>query len=94
MSDTNVIKSIVVHTCPHCKEEIYIESQMMPPVVNSLFTASDMEKAKEDCIARIETLTIADDKKAAVIKWVKDPSTVFGPNETESIILSLLKPEE
>jgi len=94
MSDNNTIKSITTHTCPHCGEEILIESQMTPPVVSSLFTSEDVKKAKEDCLARVETLTLEDEKKAAVIKWLSDPATVFGPSETESIILSLLKPDQ
>ena len=79
--------------CPHCKEEIFIESQMTPSSVNSLFTKEDVEVAKRDCLERIETLTLDDEKKEAVIKWLNDETTIFGPNEVESIILSLLKPE-
>ena len=92
MSENNIIKSIVVHACPHCSKEIYIESQMTPPMVNSLFTAEAVENAKKDCAERIETLTIEEGKKESLLKWLNDPSTVFGPEEVESIILSLLKP--
>jgi len=94
MSDNNVIKSIVTHTCPHCAKEIYIESQMVPPTINSLFTAEAIATAKKDCIGRIETLTIDEEKKSMIIKWLNDPETIFGPNEVESIILSLLQPQE
>ncbi len=48
MSENNVIKSITNHVCPHCGGEIFVESQMTPPLVGSLFTMSDVEKAKED----------------------------------------------
>ena len=91
--ENNIIKSITVHICPKCKEEIFIESQMIPSSVNALFTKEDVEIAKKDCLARIETLAIDDEKKGAVIKWLNDPETVFGPAEVENIILSLLKPE-
>lgn len=94
MPENNVIKSITVHTCPHCTKEIYIESQMIPSTVNALFTAEMVEVAKKDCIARVETLDIDEEKKKNVIKWLSEEGTIFGPNETESIILSLLKPEE
>ena len=94
MPETNIIKSITVHTCPHCNGEIFIESQTTPPVVSSLFTAESVAKAKADCLARVETLTIEDEKKASVVKWLNDANTVFGPEEVENIILSLLKPEE
>ena len=91
--ENNLIKSITIHTCPHCNEEVYIESQMTPPIVNSLFTAKNVEEAKKDCLARVETLTMDEEKKSSVIKWIKDPTTVFSMGEVESIILSLLKPE-
>ena len=94
MQENNIIKAISTHTCPHCGEEIFIESQMTPPVISSLFTGKDVEEAKKDCLTRIETLTLSDDKRASVIKWLEDPNTIFGPNEVENIILDLLKPEE
>lgn len=94
MSENNIIKSITVHTCPHCSKEFYVESHMIPPTVNSVFTEEAVEIAKQDCRDRVETLTIDEEKKSAVIKWLNDPSTVFGPEEVESIILSLLKPQE
>lgn len=94
MSENNIIKSITTHNCPHCKGEIFIESQMIPPVVSSLFTPADVAVAKKDCMTRVETLAIDDEKKAAIKKWLDDPRTVFGPGEVENIILSLVKPEE
>lgn len=94
MSENNVIKSIVTHNCPHCGKEVFIESQMTPPIINSIFTAEAIEAAKKDCIGRVETLMIEDEKKAVIIKWLNDPETIFGPNEVESIILSLLQPKE
>jgi len=93
MSETNIIKSITTHNCPHCQKEIFIENQMIPPVAAALFTGEDIKKAKEDCLARIATLVIDDEKKSAVTSWINDPTTVFSGNEVESIILSLLKSE-
>ena len=94
MPENNIIKAIVLHTCPHCKEDIYIESQFQPPAIGEIFTKAQMLDAKKDCLARIETLTIDDEKKVAVIKWVNNENNVFGPAEVESIILSLLNPEK
>lgn len=93
MSENNTIKSIVESACPHCEKLIYVESQFQPAVVGEIFTKEKMEAAKKDCIARVETLTIDDDKKESVTKWLNDPTTVFAPNEVENIILSLLKPQ-
>ena len=94
MQENNIIKSITTHNCPHCKGEIFIESQMVPPVVSSLFTPEDVETAKKSCMSRVETLSIDEEKKIAIKKWLDDPRTVFGPGEVENIIISLVKPEE
>ena len=93
MSETNIIKSIINHNCPYCGKEIFIESQMTPPTIASLFTQEAVDAAKKDCLARVDTLAIPDEKKLAVKRWLENPDTVFGPPEVESIILSLLKPE-
>jgi len=94
MSDTNIIKSIVESVCPHCQKQIYVESQFAPATVGEIFTKEKMDEAKNDCVERVQTLSIDDDKKKAVIDWILNPSTVFGPGEVESIILSLLKPQD
>lgn len=91
MAENNFIKSITEHICPHCQGEIFIESQMLPPSINSVFTSEESLKAKDECINKINTLDIDQDKKDDVIKWIEDPSTIFGPNEIDNIILSLLK---
>ncbi len=93
MAETNLIKSIVESTCPHCTKTIYIESQFQPAVVGEIFTKEKMDEAKKDCVERVQALQIDDDKKKNVIDWVLNENTVFGPGEVESIILSLLKPE-
>lgn len=93
MQENNLIKSITSHSCPKCGEDIFIESQMTPSYVASLFTKEDVAIAKKDCLERIDTLALDEDKKDAVIRWVNDSNTIFGPDEVESIILSLLKPE-
>lgn len=94
MQENNIIKSITTHSCPHCGEEILIENQITPPFINSLFTMKEVEEAKNDCLIRVGTLAIEEEKKVAVIKWLEKPDTVFGPNEVENIILSLLNPTE
>lgn len=92
--EENKIKSITNHTCPNCNQDIFVETQIIPPTIMSIFTPKDVATSKVDCITRIETLTIDEEKKTSVIKWINDPRTVFGPSEVDSIINSLLKPEE
>jgi len=94
MPENNLIKSITVLSCPHCKEEVFIESQMTPPSISSLFTEKDLHEAKDDCLKRLESVNIDEEKKEDVIRWINDPATVFGPSEVENIILSLLNKEE
>lgn len=92
--ENNLIKAITKLTCPHCEKEIYVESQMEPPTIASVFTDDQYDGAKADCLTRIETLTIDDEKKKAVVDWINDPKTIFAPSEVENIILSLLNPEQ
>lgn len=87
----DIIKSIVPYTCPHCNGEIYIEFKSSPPVLNSVYTPGDVAKAKEDLKARIAALSIDDDKKRSVLDWLDKPDAIFGPNEVDSIVTSLLK---
>ena len=70
MTENNTIKSITVHTCPPCNKEMFVETYMTPPIVNSLFTTEEAEKAKKDCLERLETLSIEDEKKEAVKEWM------------------------
>lgn len=94
MQDNQIIKSITTHNCPHCKGDIFIESQMIPSYVSAIFTPEEVKLAKEDCIKRVEELDLPEEKKEAVKNWVELPNTIFGPSEVEKIILSLVKPEE
>ncbi|HEA46441.1 MAG TPA: hypothetical protein ENH99_01535 [Candidatus Pacearchaeota archaeon] len=94
MTNNNIIKSIIKSTCPHCKKEILIESLVSPAYVGEVFTEEKMNEAKQDCIARIDALSIDENQKEEVIKWVNNPLTIFAPGEVEQIVLSLLKSEE
>jgi len=94
MDETNIIKSIVESTCPHCGKPVYIESQFHPATVGGVFTKAKMDEAKEDCVERVNALSIDDEKKESVIKWIRDEKTIFSPWEVDAIINSLLKPEE
>lgn len=89
MSDNNLIKSIVSSNCPHCNYPILIESQFQAATVGAVFTKEEMDKAKEECVTRVTSLDIEEDKKESVIKWLRDENTIFAPTEVESIILSL-----
>lgn len=92
MSD-NIIKSITIQSCPHCNQDIYVESQTTPPSIESLFTKTQILEAKKDVREQIKELNISDDKKEDVIRWLNNEETIFGPNEVSNIVMSLLKEE-
>ena len=91
MENNDIIKTIIPQSCPHCGQGIIIEFNTPSPQILSVYKVEDIEKAKKDAIDRIELLSIDDSKKEDVIKWIKDPSTVFGPSEVEVLINSILK---
>ena len=94
MKNDNIIKSITIHICPRCNKEILIENQVPLPFVGSLFTPEDVDKAKKECLQRLETFIISDEKKEAIVKWLNDPETVFGPHEIDNIIQTLTEEEK
>ena len=77
--------------CPHCQKVIFAEFVNTPTDLSSIFTKEEMIKAKEDACLRVESLSIDDDKKEEVLKWIRDESTIFAPGEVDEIINSLLK---
>ncbi len=90
---TNIIKTIVPTVCPCCKGDILVEFTNNSPEISSVFTLEDARTAKDDAISRVGFLSIDEDKKNQVIKWINDENTVFGPSEVNSIINSLLEVE-
>lgn len=91
--NSQTIKSIIEHPCPSCGQKLFIETQMIPATTSAVFTEAQMLEAKNDCLKRIETLSMEEEKRQQVIKWVNDSATIFGPSEVDGIIESLLKPE-
>ena len=90
---SNIIKTLIPHSCPHCQKEFIIEFQSMAPELSSVLRPEDVQAAKKDAIERIKTLSIDPEKLQETIAWVQDEDTIFGPNEVDSIINSLLRPE-
>lgn len=94
MQENNqIIKSIVEHNCSKCGEKMFIETQTIPAITSAVFTMNELMDAKQDCLKRIEALSIEEEKRQMAIKWINDPSTIFAPGEVDGIIESLLKPE-
>lgn len=94
MQENNqIIKSFVEHNCPKCGEKLFIETQTIPATTGAVFTANELMNVKQDCLKRIEVLSIDEEKKQNVIKWINNPDTIFSDAEVDGIIESLLKPE-
>lgn len=94
MQENNqIITSIHQDSCPKCGERLFIETQTFPATASAVFTMNEMMDAKQDCLKRIEALSVDEEKKQSAIKWVNDPATIFSGAEVDSIIESLLKPE-
>lgn len=91
MENNDIIKTIIPQSCPHCGQGIIIEFNTPSPQILSVYKVEDIEKAKRDAITKIELLPIDGSKKEDVIKWIKDPATVFGPSEVEVLVSSTLK---
>lgn len=94
MQENNqIIKSILEQPCPNCGQKLFIETQTIPATTSAVFTMSEMMDAKQDCVKRIETLTLDEEKKKQVLAWVNNENTIFSGAEVDGIIESLLKPE-
>ena len=93
MQENNTIKSILEHNCPKCGEKLFIETQTITATTSAVFTMDELMNAKQDCLKRIEVLSIDEEKKQSATKWINDPTTVFSAAEVDGIIESLLKPE-
>ncbi len=87
-----VIKSLTPCVCPSCGKDIIIDFSINPSL-SSVYTVEDVEKAKLDAIERIKTLSIDEDKKLGAIEWLKNEENIVGPNDVDSIVNSLLSPD-
>lgn len=92
--ESETIKTIVPYECPHCNKTVVIEFTTTSPKIASVYKIEDIQSAKIDAIERIKSLAVDEEKKENVIKWIQSEDTVFGQSEVESIVNSLLNPEE
>ena len=87
------IKTIAPVTCPKCSCEVLVEFTNVSPELTSVFTIEDVKSAKIEVLRRLEKISGNEAIKEEIKTWVEDPTTLFGPNEIESIIESAILDE-
>ena len=85
-SSPNLIKAIAPATCPHCGEDIFICHQQTPPTLNWVLKEEDVKTAKEELLKHLDTISVEESEKVAILEWINDEETVFGPEDVMSII--------
>lgn len=85
----NTIKTITATPCPHCSQEIFIEFEMPPVVMNEPFTKDQVSDAKADVLKKISDLNMPEEDVDGIITWITNPDTIFSPQEVPNIIASI-----
>lgn len=87
----NDIKALMPTTCPNCNKILVVEFTTTAPILSGIFTVEMIETAKQDALKKIEELSIPEDEKKTTVEWIKNPETIFSPNDVEEIIKNLVK---
>lgn len=83
------IKALTPTACPHCGKQIIVEFVTSAPKLTSVLTVDLIEAAKQDCISRIQALGVDESISRPMIEWLRNPETLFGPDDIETIIQQL-----
>jgi len=95
MNESKILKVISTTICPHCSQPIVVSQKMTSPWVDWVLKESDVEKAKGTVIGMVEkSTTITDAEKTSLLTWLKDKTTLFGPDEIDNIVQQILTKEE
>ena len=98
--ENSPIKILIKNKCPHCGKEVLVEVESQVPVVKSILSPSDIEESKKYVVVQLkkhlddETITQEEYKDA--VEWINSEDTVFGPDDTETVINSIIyaKPDD
>jgi hypothetical protein len=89
----NPIKILVKESCPHCNKEILIEVKSLLPTVDIL-TIEDIEESKNIVITKLEESylkkKITKKELNDAMEWVNSEETVFGPNDIDTVVDSII----
>lgn len=87
--ENNEIKALTPYDCPHCGKQIVIEFVTLAPRLMNIFTPETIEKTKQETISRIQALGVDESISRPMIEWLRNPETLFGPDDIETIIQQL-----
>lgn len=92
--EQSIIKGIVTFNCPHCNEEVLAEMQSTAPTISAVLTEEDVNSAKGEVLAALETKLTAEQFEAAS-DAIKDKTFLFGPSDVQTVISQYAaEPEE
>jgi hypothetical protein len=89
--EQNDIKSLNPIECPHCHKNIVVEFTTAAPKLTGTYTPEMLEAAKAEVLAKIAELNLPEEMSKSTIDWIKDPNTIFGPNDVQTIIDNIPK---
>lgn len=81
----NIIKGIVILSCPNCSADIFIELQSTAPAITGTLTEEEINLAKDEVLKALEAkLDTAHFEEAC--NSIKDKTFLFGPSDVQSVI--------
>jgi hypothetical protein len=89
--ENNEIKSLNPIECPYCHKHIIVEFITTAPKLSDVYTPDTIQAAKQEALKQIGELLVPEELTKPVIEWIKDPNTIFGPNDVVDIIKNIEK---
>lgn len=85
------MKVLLKSACPHCGKDVLVEVESLAPSIKSFLTEDDVATSKEYVKKTLlENTTLTSVELEQAINWINDENTVFGPNDAEGVIESIV----
>ena len=84
----NEIKALAPIKCPHCEKLMMLEFTTSAPKITDVITPEMIDQAKAQAVQQIMDLKGDPDNTNFTIEWIKNPETIFGPNDITEIVES------
>jgi hypothetical protein len=88
---SNQIKSLNPAECPYCHKEFIVEFTATAPQLSGLHTPENIDAAKREALRQIDALSAPEEIAKPIIEWIRDPETIFSPNDIDEIIKNVQK---
>lgn len=85
----NDIRVVLPAACPHCSENVFFSFKMPTPEVQGIYTQQDIDEAKNDVRAFLNTLSLNDDVQSQLTSWLDDPQTMFTKDDADEIKVNI-----